>query len=106
MTGRDTGCYVTDAINITIVGYVITPGSAPPTYPLATGWNLFGFKPQPIGNETVATYLTNINTKYSTVAWVYNNLNATWIRGTPDLQLAPGEGMWIYMTTPATFVPQ
>lgn len=103
--GKGYWVLVTDAINITIVGYVITPGSAPPTYPLATGWNLFGFKPQPIGNETVATYLTNINTKY-TVAWVYNNLNATWIKATPGLQLAPGQGIWIYMTAPATFVPQ
>ena len=103
--GKGYWVFVTDAINITIVGYVITPGSAPPTYPLATGWNLVGFKPQPIGNETVATYLTSINMKY-TVAWVYNNLNATWIKATPGLQLAPGQGMWIYMTAPATLIPQ
>ncbi|MGA8855717.1 MAG: hypothetical protein WB643_00980, partial [Candidatus Bathyarchaeia archaeon] len=103
--GKGYWVYVTDAINITIVGYVITPGSAPPTYSLSAGWNLAGFKPQPIGNETVQTYLTSINTKY-TIAWVYNNLNATWIRATPGLQLAPGQGMWIYMTTPATLIPQ
>ncbi|MGD0177052.1 MAG: NHL repeat-containing protein [Candidatus Bathyarchaeia archaeon] len=104
--GKGYWVYVTDAINITIVGYVITPGSAPPTYSLATGWNLLGFKPQPtIQNETVTTYLASIYPKYSTI-WVYDNLNATWTKGTPDLALAPGEGMWIYMTTPSTLIPQ
>ncbi|MGD0175630.1 MAG: NHL repeat-containing protein [Candidatus Bathyarchaeia archaeon] len=103
--GKGYWVLVTDAINITIAGYVITPGSAPPTYSLAAGWNLFGFKPQPlIQNETMATYLTSLDTKYSSI-WVYDNLNATWIRGTPELVLAPGEGIWIYMTTPATLLP-
>lgn len=103
--GKGYWVLVTDAINITVVGYVITPGSAPPTYSLAAGWNLAGFKPQPlIQNETMATYLTSLDTKYSSI-WVYDSLNATWIRGTPSLELAPGEGMWIYMTTPATLLP-
>lgn len=97
---------VNDAVNMTVAGYVIpVPPSVPPTYSLSAGWNLFGFKPQPlIQNETVATYLASISTKYSSI-WVYDNLNATWIRGTPGLVLAPGEGMWIYMTTPATLFP-
>ena len=97
---------VNDAINMTIAGYIISgPPSVPPAYSLAAGWNLVGFKPEPtIQNETVATYLASVNTKYATI-WVYDNLNATWIRGTPDLQLAPGEGMWLYMNTPATLLP-
>jgi hypothetical protein len=52
-----------------------------------------------------APYLASIYPKYSSI-WVYDSLNATWIRGTPDLVLGPGEGMWIYMTTPATLIPQ
>ena len=103
--GKGYWVYVTDAINITIVGYVITPGYAPPTYSLAAGWNLVGFKPQPIGNETVQTYLTSINNKYA-IAWVYNNTDTTWTKATPLNQLWPGQGMWIYMTTPATLTPQ
>ena len=103
--GKGYWVYVTDAINITIVGYVITPGSAPPTYSLATGWNLVGFKPQPIGNETVANYFTSINNKYS-IAWVYNNTDTTWTKATTLSQLWPGQGIWIYMTTPATLTPQ
>ena len=80
--GKGYWVLVTDPINITIVGYVITPGSPPPTYSLATGWNLIGFKPQPtIQNETVSQYLTSVNTKY-TLAWVYNNTEATWTKGT------------------------
>lgn len=96
---------VNDAVNMTLVGYVIPPAGAPPAYSLAAAWNLIGFKPQPnIQNETLITYLTSLDTKYSSI-WVYDNLNATWIRGTPDLVIAPGEGMWIYMTTPATLLP-
>ena len=97
---------VKDAVNMTVVGYVIVPGAVPPSYSLAAGWNLVGFKPQPtIQNETVTTYLTSVSGKYSSV-WVFDNLNATWIKGTGSVQLAPGEGMWIYVTIiPATLLP-
>ncbi len=97
---------VKDAVNMTVVGYIIQPASSPPSYSLAAGWNLVGFKPQPnVQNETVANYLASISGKYSSV-WVYNNLNGQWITGVGGLQLAPGEGMWIYITAaPATLLP-
>ena len=95
-----------EAVNITIAGYVIPPGAVPSTYSLTTGWNLVGFKPQPtVRNETVSLYLASVSSKCSLV-WVYDNLNQTWLRGTSDLELAPGEGMWLYMTQPATLLPQ
>ncbi len=95
-----------DAVNMTVVGYVIPPASGPPSYSLVAGWNLVGFKPQPtIQNETVAVYLTSISGKYGSV-WVYNNLNGQWVTGVGSLPLAPGEGMWIFITvTPATLLP-
>jgi len=104
--GKGYWVYVTDAFNMTVTGYVVPPGSAPASYPMITGWNLIGFKPSPtIKNETLATYLTSISGKYP-VAWVYDNLNQTWLRGAGGLQLAPGEGMWIYLNATATLVPQ
>ena len=104
--GKGYWVLVTDPINITIVGFVITPGAPPPTYSLATGWNLIGFKPQPtIQNETVSQYLTSVNTKY-TLAWVYNNTEATWTKATPLRQLWPGQGMWISLNATATLIPQ
>ena len=95
-----------EAVNITIAGYVIPPGAVPSTYSLVTGWNLVGFKPQPtVRNETISLYLASVSSKCGLV-WVYDNLNQTWVRGTSDLELAPGEGMWLYMTQPATLLPQ
>ena len=103
--GKGYWMYITDPINITIVGYVVTPGAAPSTYSLAAGWNLIGFKPlSPSDNETVNVYLATISGKYTSVG-IYNNLNATWSVAHPNTQLAPGEAMWIYMTSSATLVP-
>ncbi len=96
---------VKEAVNMTVVGYIIPPASSPPSYSLATGWNLVGFKPQPtIQNETVVNYLASLDSKYGSV-WVFDNLNETWVKGTGSLPLAPGEGMWIYMNTPGTLLP-
>jgi len=104
--GKAYWIYVTDAFKMTVVGYVVPPGLTPPSYLLVAGWNLIGFKPQPnVANETIATYLTSISGKY-TLVLVYDNLNETWLQGAGDLQLAPGEGMWLFMKTPATLLPQ
>jgi len=94
------------AMNITIVGYVFSPVPAtPPTYPLSAGWNLLGFKPEPvIQNETVGAYLTSIAGSYdSHNVWVY--ANDTWIRPNSSFMLQPGLGMWIFMTSPAALRP-
>ena len=60
--------YVTYPSTLYVLGYMIPSASAPPAYSLSGGWNLVGFKPQPlVQNETMATYLTSINTKYSSI---------------------------------------
>ena len=98
--------YMSRPSTLLVLGYAVFPGFTPPTYSLLSAWNLVGFKPQvPSQNETLGTYLASISGKYVIVS-VYDNLNATWIKGYPNLPLAPGEAMWIYMSTPATLVPE
>jgi len=104
--GKGYWVLVTDAINITIVGYVITPGSTPPTYSLAVGWNLVGYKPQPdpTAIEEVSTYLAGISSSYDpNNVWLFSGGN--WVRLQPTDTLAPGQAMWIRMTAPATVRP-
>ena len=99
--------YVTDPFTFKLLGYVIAPASAPPSYSLSAGWNLVGFKPQPtIGPGTVGTYLTSVTGDYSTNnVWLYDNPTATWIRATGSTPIPVGEALWVYMTTPATLRP-
>ena len=88
-------------------GYVIAPGSSPPTYSLSKGWNLLGFKPQPIvTNETVGAFLSIINGHYDpNNVWVYNNASNNWVRAGLAYSIFPGQAMWILMTAPATLKP-
>ena len=95
-------------VNITIVGYVIRPGSAPPVYSLVAGWNLVGFKSQPNATDTklMGNYLSSISGKYDTNnVWVYDNTSQSWIRANSSYLLQLGQAMWILMTSPATLKP-
>jgi len=97
--------YVTHAYTLLVLGFTVVPGATPPVYALTAGWNLVGFKPvSPSQNETVGAYLASISGKYI-IAGVYDNLNATWLVGNPNLQLAPGEAMWLFTTASATLIP-
>jgi len=97
---------VTTNSTLSVLGNTVPPGATPSAYPLTVGWNLVGFTPQvPSENETLGTYLTSIGSDYAIVR-VYDNLNATWIKGIPSLELAPSEAMWIYMNTAATLIPE
>jgi len=83
-------------------GTVIPPGGLPPTYSLAPGWNLVGFKPEPtITTMTVGDYLQSIAGKYdnSTVYLLWNT-EGTWIRASSSDLIWPGEALWIYVTAP------
>ena len=96
------------AVNITIVGYIFAPPPAtPPSYFLATGWNLVGFKPEPtITDETVADYLSSITGEYDqNNVWAYNNTSTSWIRADSPYLLQPGQAMWVLMTAPAILRP-
>lgn len=58
--------YMTQRDTLYLTGSVIPPTSNPPSYPLVSGWNLVGFKPQPNATEpkTVGTYLMSIDSSY------------------------------------------
>jgi hypothetical protein len=99
--------YMTSASMLNVTGSIIPLTQSPPYYPLTIGWNLVGFKPEPaVVNETVQQYLLSISGSYDpNSVWVYDNLNSSWIRAVSSTQLAPGEAMWIYITSPATLRP-
>lgn len=107
-TGQAYLLRVREPVNITLVGYVISPFTGPPAYSLSAGWNMLGFSPMPVlENETVGQYLLSINGTYDqNRVWVYDSLNQLWVRAGSSTWLVPGEGMWIYMKTAATLNPQ
>ena len=109
---------VTSASRLTVLGYVIPPAMAPPSYSLSVGWNLIGFKPQPdpTASENVTSYLQSLGTKYdNNNVWIYNNGPGTWTRAACDYAptglptcaqyLSPGEGLWVNMKTAGTLSP-
>ena len=96
--------FMTKADILSVTGMVFTlPPALPSSYKLNAGWNLVGFKPQPIvAPETVGTYLTSISGYYSANnVWVYNNTSGAWTRATSTTTLTPGEAMWIFVTSPS-----
>ena len=99
--------YMTAADKLNVTGTVIPNSHIPPTYPLVAGWNLLGFKPQPvITNDTVSQYLGGISGKYDpNNVWVYDSLSTNWIRTDPSYVLHPGQAIWILMNSPASFEP-
>ena len=99
--------YMTSADKLNLTGTVIPSSHIPPTYPLVAGWNLLGFKPQPvITNDTVSQYLGGISGKYDpNNVWVYDSLSTNWIRTDPSYVLHPGQAIWILMNSPASFEP-
>ena len=107
VAGQGYWIYLREPVNITVTGYPIWTTAPPPSYSLSAGWNLLGFKPRPIvQNETVGQYLASISDLYDpNNLWVYNNVNKRWVIVDSGTWLTPGEGMWIYMRSAATFLP-
>ena len=99
--------YMTSADKLNMTGAVLPNSHIPPTYSLVTGWNLIGFKPQPvITNDTVSQYLGSISGKYDpNNVWVYDSLSTNWIRADPSFVLHPGQAVWILMISPASLKP-
>ena len=97
--------YIASPSTLNLLGYTVTPGLAPPTYSLAKGWNLAGFKPiSPSHNETVGVYLTSISGDYA-IIMIYNNTDVSWTKGRTNTWLVPGQAFWIYMNTAVTLIP-
>ena len=94
--------YMKTSDTLYVDGYVIQPGSTPPTYQLNASWNLVGFKSEPlVTGETVGQYLLSISGKYdSHSVWVYDNANPSWVRAGSSYMLEPGQAMWILVTSP------
>jgi Zn-dependent metalloprotease len=99
--------YTRAADTLYVEGNVIAPVRTPPSYSLAAGWNLVGFKPQPIITAgTVGEYLFSIAGYYDpNNVWVLDNSSGNWIRATNSTVLEPGQAMWILMTRSATLRP-
>lgn len=99
--------YMKSAATLYVGGAVIPNTQTPPAYPLVSGWNLIGFKPQPtVGPETVSAYLSGISGKYDpNNVWIYDNVSASWIRANSSFVLQPGQAIWILITSAATFKP-
>lgn len=105
--------YMTQPDTLYVNGYVVPPATPPSGYSLTLGWNLIGFKPIPtVGPEPVNNlpstggYLNTINAKYDpNIVLIYDNVNQAWIRGTSTTDIQPGQGLWVFMTSPATLYP-
>jgi len=98
--------YMTKADTLWVNGYIFAPPPAtPPSYSLTAGWNLVGFKPQPtVTTESLSSYLSSITGDYDTAhVYLYQNSLGTWTN--TETSLAPGQAVWVYMTTPATLTP-
>jgi len=106
--------FVKFATILQVTGYIVTPGGTPPSYPLVAGWNLVGFKPQPIIQaETVGQYLTSLSTACSgnpcydaNNIWIYDNANDVWIKATLGTTIQLGWAFWMRMTSAAVLYPQ
>jgi DNA-binding beta-propeller fold protein YncE len=99
--------YSTRPSTLCVMGWVIPPSSAPPTYTLVQGWNLVGYKPEPsVTNETLGTYLSSISGKYdANNVWVYDDTGQSWVRASSSYMLQPGQAMWIMITGLSTLRP-
>ena len=95
--------YMTAPDTLLVGGTVIPPGVAPPTYRLLAGWNLIGFKPQPtLANETTSQFLASLaSSDYDSAhVWVWDNYAGAWVKAGPSTWLAPGQALWVYVTSP------
>jgi hypothetical protein len=70
------------------------PPSAPPAYPVVSGWNMLGFKSTV--PELPADYLAGIADKYVMILGFDATTDSFFIVGTPGHEfLMPGEGYWV-----------
>ena len=95
--------YMTTADTLLVGGTVIPPASAPPSYSLSAGWNLVGFKPQPVMvSKPVGQFLKSISGSYDpSTVWAWDNYAESWIEASADTPLIPGQAFWIYVTASA-----
>ncbi|MGA8856120.1 MAG: hypothetical protein WB643_03025, partial [Candidatus Bathyarchaeia archaeon] len=87
--------YMKSGDTLYMTGTVFLPTSTPPIYKLTVGWNLVGFKPQPVvQNLTVGQYLSSIAGQYDAHnVWIYDSMNGSWTRATSSTWLEPCDAM-------------
>jgi hypothetical protein len=98
--GQGYWVHMTAASSISYHGKVNPlPPTTPPTYAVAAGWNLMGFKSTCA--RTAGDYLG------SSVPWVriWGYANNAWIQVHSDTMLQPGLGYWIAATGAGTIYP-
>ena len=85
-----------------IEGYVVKPMETPPTYPVYEGWNLIGYKG--VEPMKVKDYLGDVLS--STVMIVgYDPYSGMFYNLSPEDELIPGYGYWLYVTEDEVIVP-
>jgi hypothetical protein len=100
--------YMTKPDSLFVVGSVFPPPPAiPSTYALGVGWNLLGFKPQPVvEGETVGAYLSSITGNIdANNVWVYDNPSGSWIRANAGYSLQPGQALWVLVSSATILRP-
>jgi len=69
---------------------ILPPPNVPPSYPVANGWNMIGFKS--VTPEKANVYLSAIDGKYTIIYRMVNGIFSV-VRGSDNMR--PGEGYWI-----------
>jgi len=92
MTGADVLNFTGDELPL--------PPQTPPTYDVAVGWNLIGFK----GTAPMAAgdYLAAIAGKWTKI-WGYSN--GLFVNVAASDMLMPGQGYWLAVTQTGTIYP-
>ena len=97
--GKGYWMHMTAASTMTVNGMVNpTPPATPPTYSVAAGWNMIGFKSTCA--RTASAYLGG-------VPWVriWGLCQRSWVAVQSGDMLQPGIGYWIAATSAGTIFP-
>jgi len=90
--------HMTAAATITENGKVNPTGATlPPSYPVAAGWNLIGFKSTCA--RTAAAYLSGVP-----VVRIWSYANGAWSAVNSSDKMQPGLGYWIAATSAGTYI--
>ncbi len=99
--------YMTGSATLTISGIEMPePPTTPPTYEVASGWNLMGVKDVALEGIAYDEYLTSISDDYS-VIWGYDPETGYFNIHPLDEEavLSPGQGYWLWMDVDGIIVP-
>jgi len=76
------------------------PPDVMPTYAMASGWNMVGFKS--LASQVASVYLAPLTP--TSIYW-YDNLGAGYTRILTSANMDPGKGYWAFFGTGGSFAP-